>query len=584
MARIKSEDIDRVRQSVDIVDVISQYIAVEKKGRNFAALCPFHDDSNPSLTISSEKQIYKCFVCGAGGNVFTFIQNYKHVSFVEAVDSVARHANINLNLNLNNFQQNKFTKDEENYYKIMEDASNFLNYSLLNSKNNVVLNYLDKRDLNNKELKYFDVGYENDHSLVKFLKRKGYKKQDLIEINLVNEYEQRLVSVFNNRLVFPIHNKYEKIVGFSGRILHSDSDSAKYVNSNENTIYTKGDVVYNLHRAKDSAKRQQEVFLVEGVFDVIAFYKADVFNSVATLGTALTKNQAQQISTLSKNVVIAFDGDAAGQMASVKSIEILLDYANKIEVMQGFKDLDPDDYLKEHKKTRFNEALKMRVSWMDFLIKYFNQKYNLDNFEERKEFTITLVKFLKKIKDKFDKQYFLEEIEKITKFNKNQIQQLLPKDENKVKPQKVIEKKVKIRNHRVEFNILGQMLSGKLAAFYIRDNLGFIADEKLNRLYLLLIDYFNDREELIEADVISKINNEDSELLDVFLEIVNNDSVIKKYNKKIIDENIGLIEVKLIERNIRELRKQSSLDDQEQALKAKKIAELNLRKSKILEK
>ena len=584
MARIKSEDIDRVRQSVDIVDVISQYIAVEKKGRNFAALCPFHDDSNPSLTISSEKQIYKCFVCGAGGNVFTFIQNYKHVSFVEAVDSVARHANINLNLNLNNFQQNKFTKDEENYYKIMEDASNFLNYSLLNSKNNVVLNYLDKRDLNNKELKYFDVGYENDHSLVKFLKRKGYKKQDLIEINLANEYEQRLVSVFNNRLVFPIHNKYEKIVGFSGRILHSDSDSAKYVNSNENTIYTKGDVVYNLHRAKDSAKRQQEVFLVEGVFDVIAFYKADVFNSVATLGTALTKNQAQQISTLSKNVVIAFDGDAAGQMASVKSIEILLDYANKIEVMQGFKDLDPDDYLKEHKKTRFNEALKMRVSWMDFLIKYFNQKYNLDNFEERKEFTITLVKFLKKIKDKFDKQYFLEEIEKITKFNKNQIQQLLPKDENKVKPQKVIEKKVKIRNHRVEFNILGQMLSGKLAAFYIRDNLGFIADEKLNRLYLLLIDYFNDREELIEADVISKINNEDSELLDVFLEIVNNDSVIKKYNKKIIDENIGLIEVKLIERNIRELRKQSSLDDQEQALKAKKIAELNLRKSKILEK
>lgn len=584
MARIKSEDIDRVRQSVDIVDVISQYIAVEKKGRNFAALCPFHDDSNPSLTISSEKQIYKCFVCGAGGNVFTFIQNYKHVSFVEAVDSVARHANINLNLNLNNFQQNKFTKDEENYYKIMEDASNFLNYSLLNSKNIVVLNYLDKRDLNNKELKYFDVGYENDHSLVKFLKRKGYKKQDLIEINLVNEYEQRLVSVFNNRLVFPIHNKYEKIVGFSGRILHSDSDSAKYVNSNENTIYTKGDVVYNLHRAKDSAKRQQEVFLVEGVFDVIAFYKADVFNSVATLGTALTKNQAQQISTLSKNVVIAFDGDAAGQMASVKSIEILLDYANKIEVMQGFKDLDPDDYLKEHKKTRFNEALKMRVSWMDFLIKYFNQKYNLDNFEERKEFTITLVKFLKKIKDKFDKQYFLEEIEKITKFNKNQIQQLLPKDENKVKPQKVIEKKVKIRNHRVEFNILGQMLSGKLAAFYIRDNLGFIADEKLNRLYLLLIDYFNDREELIEADVISKINNEDSELLDVFLEIVNNDSVIKKYNKKIIDENIGLIEVKLIERNIRELRKQSSLDDQEQALKAKKIAELNLRKSKILEK
>lgn len=583
MARLQNEDINRVRQSADITEVISQYIAVEKKGRNFVAICPFHDDSNPSLTISPDKQIYKCFVCGAGGNVFTFVQNFNNVSFVEAVDTVAKSVNIDLNINLRN-QTYSLSEDDKKYYKITEDATNFLNFSLTNTQNQNIINYLEKRKLSQKEIQYFNIGFEQDHSLVEFLSRKGYNEADLIEINLINSGDYGLRSVFNNRLVFPIHDRFGHVLGYSGRITYNDENTAKYVNTNDNVIYTKGNVLYNYHRAKDFAKRESEVYLVEGVMDVVAFYQADVLNSVSSLGTALTSSQASQIRSLSPHVVIAYDGDNAGLMASVKAVDTLLDQNLKIEVLVGFKDLDPDDYLKKFGKVKFNEALKQRLSWMDFLIKYYNDKYNLDNFEERKEFTTMLSKYSSRISDKFDKEYFLNQIQKITNFTQNQISQLVPRDKVVSSSKKARPARRQVKRDLLEYNIIGQMLSGKEAALYIRDNLGFLADDELNRLYLIILDYYYSNDVLIEADVVSKINQEDEQLAELFLDIVSNDNVIKEYDKKIIDQNIGLIEVRLIERNIRELRQLSTMDDNEQALRANKIAQLNLRKSEILEK
>lgn len=385
-------------------------------------------------------------------------------------------------------------------------------------------------------------------------------------------------------MIFPIHDKYEHVVGYSGRILHDDENVAKYVNSNDNVIYTKGDILYNYHRAKDVAKRENEVYLVEGVMDCVAFYQADVFNNVATLGTALTQNQAKQIRSLSPHVIIAFDGDNAGQMATVKAIEILLEHNLKIEVLTSFNNLDPDDYLKKFGKEDFNKKIKLRLSWMDFLVKYYNDKYNLDNFEERKEFTVTLSKYTSKIKDQFDRDYFVNKIAEITNFTKTQISQLNPQKQQVPQVTKVVRKRNTILKNRVEYNIIGQMLSGKEAAFYIRDNLGFLTDEMLNRLYLLLIDYYYHNEDIIIADVISKINQEDEQLAPLFLDIINNNRVIQEFDKEIIDENIGLLEVRLIERNIRDLRNMHTVDDSEKALRAKKIAQLRLRKSEILEK
>lgn len=583
MARLQNEDINRVRASANISDVISQYIPIEKKGRNFVAICPFHDDTNPSMSISEEKQIYKCFVCGAGGNVFTFVANYTNVSFVQSVAEVAKLVNIPLDIEVS-APVEKVNYEYQNYYTIMDEATNFLHYQLINSQEDIINNYVKQRDLNQTDLEYFNVGYETDHKLVNFLNKKGYENSDLIKINLINEFDYGVRSVFNNRLIFPIHNSNAQVVGYSARAIVNDENVAKYINSNENIIYTKGDVLYNYHRALQSAKNDNIVYLVEGVMDVIGFYKAGVLNSVASLGTALTENQVKLLKSLSTNVVLSYDGDSAGLLATVKAIELLLKHNFTIEVLVGFNDEDPDDYLKNHGKEDFNRAIKERIGYLDFLIKYYKVKYNLDNFEERKEYTITLVKYLDYIRNEFDKEYFLNQIVNSTNFSKDQILQLkLPSTSpNIIKQTK--RRESGLLSNRAEYNIIGQMLSGKEASLYIRDNLGFLTDQNLYAIFLILVDYFFENEKISEADLISVVSQIDENLSDLFLSILNNSNIIKEYDKAIIDENIVLIQTKLIDEEIRDLSQIQYYDEKERAENIFKIAALKRQKAELLHK
>lgn len=583
MARLNNEDINRVRQSANITEVISQYLPIEKKGRNFVALCPFHEDSNPSMTISEDKQIYKCFVCGAGGNVFTFVSKFKNISFIQSVKEVADFVNIPLDIP-------DYTKDitvnkkHAHLYQIMQDATDYMHFKLINSQESMINEYVKKRHLSEEDLNYFNVGYESEHSLVSFLNKKGYENEVLQQINLINEGDYGVRSVFNNRLLFPIHSSTGDVVGYSGRALVDDDNTAKYINSNENTIYTKGEVLYNYHRAKDVAKQQSEIYLVEGVMDVIGFYQAGVLNAVATLGTALTENQARLLKSLSNNVILSYDGDSAGRLATVKAIDLLLKHNFTIEVLYGFDQLDPDDYLREKGKEAFQKATTERIGYLDFLIAYNKGKYNLDNFEERKQFTMTLMEYIVDIKSDFDKEYFINQISNLTKFSQNQIQKLkIPKQQER--PQIVAPRQtISVRNNRAEFNIIGQMISGKNATLYIRDNLGFLTDSNLYKLYLIIVEYYFTNDELKEADLISLINQVDENLSDVFLDIVNNDTIIKEYNKEIIDENISLIQAKLIDENIKNLRRKPVFDEREQAEILKEITDLYRKKSELLGK
>ncbi len=584
MARLNNEDINRVRQSANISEVVAQYIPIEKKGRNFVALCPFHEDNNPSLTISEDKQIYKCFVCGAGGNVFTFVSKFNNISFIQSVKVVADF--VNIAIDIPEYKESSVVVDSEqaHYYQVMSDATDYMHFKLINSQDRMINDYVKKRDLTQDELDYFDIGYESEHSLVQFLNKKGYKDDILQEVNLINEGDYGVRSVFNNRLLFPIHSAQGNVVGYSGRALIEDDNIAKYINSNENIIYTKGDVLYNYHRAKESAKQEGLIYLVEGVMDVIGFYKAGVKNVVASLGTALTGTQAKQLKSLSNNIVIAYDGDSAGRLATLKAIDILLKHKFTIEVLTGFVDLDPDDFLKKNGKESFNKALGDRLGFLDFLIIYNKHKFNLDNFEERKEFTVTLSRYLDNINNDFDRDYFLTQITNLTNFNRNQIEQLKePKKTVRVNTP-VVRNTLNVRNNRAEYNIIGQMLSGKGATMYIRDNLGFLTDGDLYNLYLIIVEYYFNNDELKEADLISLINQVDDNLSNVFLDIINNDTIIKEYNKDIIDENISLIEARLIDENIKRLRQTPVFDEREQAKILKEITDLYLKKSEILGK
>ncbi len=583
MARINNEDINRIRQSANITEVIGQYLSIEKKGRNFVALCPFHEDNNPSMSISEDKQIYKCFVCGAGGNVFTFVSKFNNVSFVSAVKVVADFVNIPLDITEYKTER-KIDDNLVPLYKMMDDALNFMHFKLINSQENLINDYIKKRGLTSKELEYFDVGYESDNSLADFLPKKGYDLSDLVSVNLLNDYDYGLRSVFNNRLVFPIHNQYKNTVGFSARAIIDDSNIPKYINSNENIIYTKGDILYNYHRAYETAKKENKVYLVEGVMDAIAYYQGDVLNVVASLGTALTNKQAELLKSMANHVVISYDGDSAGQMATVKAINTLIKHRFTIEVLDGFSSLDPDDYIKKYGKDKFNEALEEKVGYLDYLIRYFKVKYNLDNFEERKEFTVTLLKYMSSINSDFDKEYFINQIANLTKFTQSQIAKLVTPEGIKPKVITPIKKIGSITSKRAEYNLIGQMLSGKEAAIYIRNEIGFLPDPQLAGIYLIINDYYFKNDELNEADLISYVDQSDSNLSDLFLSILNNDTIIKEYNKAIIDENIDLIKVRLIDEEIKQLRLEvvDGVDEQVEILN--KITELYLQRSEILRK
>lgn len=583
MARINNEDINRVRQSANITEVIGQYLSIEKKGRNFVALCPFHEDNNPSMSISEDKQIYKCFVCGAGGNVFTFVSKFSNVSFVAAVKVVADFVNIPLDIS-EYTSERKIDDNLVPLYKMMDDALDFMHFKLMNSQEKLINDYVKNRGLTNKEMEYFDVGYESDNSLADFLPKKGYDITDLVSVNLLNDYDYGLRSVFNNRLVFPIHNQYKNTVGFSARAIIDDSNIPKYINSNENIIYTKGDILYNYHRAYETAKKENKIYLVEGVMDAIAYYQGDVLNVVASLGTALTNKQAELLKSMANHVIISYDGDSAGQMATVKAINTLIKHRFTIEVLDGFSDLDPDDYIKKYGKDKFNEALEEKVGYLDYLIRYFKVKYNLDNFEERKEFTVTLLKYMSSINSDFDKEYFINQIANLTKFTQSQIAKLVTPEG--IKPQVVApQRKISgITSKRAEYNLIGQMLSGKEAAIYIRNEIGFLPDPQLAGIYLIINDYYFKNDELNEADLISYVDQSDNNLSDLFLSILNNDTIIKEYSKDIIDENIDLIKVRLIDEEIKQLRLEVVDGVNEQVEILNKITELYLQRSEILRK
>ena len=321
MARISQEDIDRVRSQADIVDVIGHYLQIQRKGRSYAAVCPFHDDHSPSLSISPDRQIYKCFVCGNGGNVFTFVQNYEKVSFPEAVGRVASLIGYPLSVQPDSYQKPK-DPHKEALYAVLSETIRYTSYQMESSEGTAAREYMKKRVLDDSVLKTFEIGWHpGGDVLYRFLHAKGYEDRDLVSANVARSTPSGMHDVFSDRITFPIHDSHGNPIGFSARSMDPNNPS-KYINTNETDIFVKGDIVYNAHRARTAARRAGFVLVCEGVTDVIAFWRAGVENAVCTLGTACTPKQISLLKGLAVRIVFCYDGDEAGQAATVRAVQL----------------------------------------------------------------------------------------------------------------------------------------------------------------------------------------------------------------------------------------------------------------------
>ena len=346
---MNQQDIIReVREKNDIVDIIGEKIPLIARGKNYFGVCPFHDDTNPSMSVSREKQIYTCFSCHATGNVFTFLMNYEHKEFNQVLMELASRVGISLN----GYKEQKKTTKYDSWYQIYDLANKYYQNILISKQGLMARKYLKDRNINDNEIKEFNLGFslEDRDLLTKFLISKGYSYDLLNECGLTrDDYD-----IYHQRLMFPLHDLQGRVIGFSGRIIKK-TDQNKYLNTKETALFKKGKLLYHYHIAKEAARVSKCVIIMEGFMDVIRASSIGIKNTVATMGTALTSDHIANIKRLSKDIILCFDGDSAGEKATLAAGELFASSGLEVKVISLPLEDDPDTFIQKKRERSFSK-------------------------------------------------------------------------------------------------------------------------------------------------------------------------------------------------------------------------------------
>ena len=394
MAQISQNVIERVRETSDIVDVVSRYVDLKQRGANFFGLCPFHSEKTPSFSVAPSKQIYHCFGCNSGGNVFSFIMDYQKISFPEAVKSLADYYNIPVELNADNNKSELFSP----LYEIHELAVKFYQENLFSKNGSEALSYLHNRGIKNNLIEKFKIGYSNNSwdQLVLHCKGKGFTKSQILKSGLFTHSDKGLFDRFRNRIMFPIFHSSGKPIAFGGRTLDK-KEPAKYLNSPETPLYNKGSVLYGVHVSRDSILKEGSVILVEGYMDLLKLYQGGIKNVLALSGTAFTEKQVSILSRMTQKVILFYDGDNAGGNAAIRAGWIIIKGGLEPSVVQPPNDLDPDEWIDEIGTENILLKINSSENYINFHLN-FNNSSILKGIE-RKNYIISLAKELKSLED-----------------------------------------------------------------------------------------------------------------------------------------------------------------------------------------
>lgn len=409
MIRYSDEIIDEVRQSTDIVDIISQYVHLKRSGRNYFGLCPFHNEKSPSFSVSPDKQIFHCFGCGVGGNVFTFLTKIEGIGFKEVLEQLAERANIQLPKLENNIDNAK-EELKAKVYKVNEFALDYFHKNLYTPKAKMAQEYIKKRKLNNETLKTFKLGFSgNFDELYKALKKEGFEEKEILESGLVNKNEKGLyIDRYRNRLMFPIFDVRNRIIAFGGRVL--DDSKPKYINSPENIVYSKSRNLFGLNVAKKGDTKR--ILIVEGYIDVISLHQRGITNVVAPLGTALTQQQGWLLRKSSEQIILSFDSDGAGQTAINRSIDILKNMGCDLRILQMDGAKDPDEYIIKYGSARFTKLMNEAISLVEFKVKLLKKDIDLNNTNDKIKFLNEIAKILSNVDNKMEQEVYIDKISK----------------------------------------------------------------------------------------------------------------------------------------------------------------------------
>ena len=593
MVRYSEEIINEVRQSNDIVDVISQYVHLKRSGRNYFGLCPFHNEKSPSFSVSPDKQIFHCFGCGVGGNVFSFVSKIEGLGFIETVQMLAERANVQLPT-LQNSGDSLREELKEKVNKINEFTAEYYHQNLYKPNAKLGQEYVKKRQLTNETLKAFKIGFSGKFDeLYKELKNQGFDEKAILESGLVNKNEKgQFFDRYRNRLMFPIFDVRGRVIAFGGRVL--DDSKPKYINSPENVVYSKGRHLFGLNVAKKGDTKN--LLIVEGYMDVISLHQRGITNVVAPLGTALTEQQGWLLRKNAEKIILSFDSDSAGLNAKLRALDILQNMGCDLRILQIDGAKDPDEYIVKYGNVRFKNLVENALSVLEFKIRVLKSDLDLNNVNDKIKFLNEIAKLISKVDNNIEREVYIEKIVKEYDVSKEaiyaEVNKLSYKNMNADKllesPKKaIVHKKIEIKQvsaeiERRENTVIAILLTAEPSIFQIikqnitiddfkdeinrsitkkmyeeyekgNSNINGIIDklqqEEQNKITMIMADdYEIDNLEKAIDDIIQlyekdKLINRKNEILNM-LENVSNEEEKKLLEKELSDNIIKLAKIK----------------------------------------
>ena len=419
MVRYSDELLDEIKSKNDIVDIVSQYVVLKRAGRNYMGLCPFHKEKSGSFCVSPDKQIFHCFGCGVGGNVFRFISKIENLNFKESVEMLANRAGVELPVSSNSAEDDKRERLKSRVYEVNKCAVEFYHENLYKPTAKPGQEYVKKRHLDNKTLKAFKIGYSGRfNELYTELKSKGFTEDEILASCLVNKNpDGKFIDRFRNRLMFPIFDTHERVIAFGGRVL--DDSKPKYINSPEDIVYSKGRhlFAFNIARKYNS----KTIIMVEGYMDAVSLHQRGIHNAVASLGTALTEAQGRLLRRSCEKVIIGYDADGAGQAATLRGLEILQNLGCDIRILQIEGAKDPDEFVVKYGPERFQMYVDKAISLVEFKVKMLKKSLDLDNVNDKIKFLNEVAKIVAKVENSMEREVYVDKISLEYKVSKDAI-------------------------------------------------------------------------------------------------------------------------------------------------------------------
>lgn len=579
MANISYEEILSIQRKANIVDIIRDYVPLTQRGKNYFGICPFHDDHNPSMSVSPEKGVYKCFVCGNAGNVFNFVMEYEKVSFYEAVKIVADKIGISIDISTSKKENTK----KSPLYDIYNIAYKFYQNNLNTVYGKDAKKYLLNRKIDEDVIKNFNIGLSlSDSELCNALKSKGFKDDDIVSSGVAVQNGNNIYDIYKNRIMFPLYDLEGNVVGFSGRIYNQKSES-KYINTKETEIFKKGELLYNYHIAKKEARKEKNIIVVEGFMDVIRLSTIGIVNVVATMGTAVTKYQLNLIQKLAPNITLMFDGDKAGEKATNAFIELANGNDSNIKVVRLEDNLDPDEYILTKGKDKMIYNLSHAQSVYDYKLSSYKENIDFNDSKEVSNYINVMIKEFEKIDDDIVREIEIKKLSESTNVSYDLIKsKLKEKEKNLIITHKP--KNIKINKYeKASKYILYRMINDNNMILYYFNNLSYLPNDterklaseivlfykKFNSFNLSdFIIYLEDKKELINLVVdISDLKYTEDELndnidnyFDVIKESLYNNQIVK-LTSELKNESNSVKKIEIAQRIVDLKMKESNKDE-----------------------